>query len=143
MAALRLTDPAPIVRLRLIVFDTYQRLQPRVYDPELPVRIIDVDDESIRAIGQWPWSRTVLARLTERLTELGASAIAYDIVLAGPAAVWRGILAAVPVPFYQDFWSARFMHGFRTEGDLDALCAYYAAVRRLGDLLRQQANHQG
>jgi len=64
----------------------------------------------------------------------------YDILLAGPASVWRNILAPVPVPFFQDFWSARFMHGFRTEGDLDSLCAYYAAVRRIGDLMREIAN---
>lgn len=63
----------------------------------------------------------------------------YDIVLSGPATVWRGILEPVPAPFYQDFWSARFMHGFRTEGDLDTLCAYYGAIRRMGDLMREIA----
>ena len=64
----------------------------------------------------------------------------YDIVLSGSAQVWRNILAPVPVPFYQDFWSARFMHGFRTDGDLDTLCAYYLAVRRIADLMRDIAN---
>lgn len=63
----------------------------------------------------------------------------YDIVLSGPVAVWRGILEPVPAPFYQDFWSARFKHGFRTEGDLDTLCAYYGAIRRMGDLMRDIA----
>lgn len=64
----------------------------------------------------------------------------YDILLAGPPDVWARILEPVPFPFYQDFWSARFMHGFRTEGDLDSLCAYYRAVRRIGDVLRVLAN---
>jgi hypothetical protein len=60
----------------------------------------------------------------------------YDIVLGGPEATWQEILAPVPRPFYQDFWSAAARHDFHLDGDLDSLCAYYGAVRRLGDLLR-------
>jgi adenylate cyclase len=81
---LRVLDPLPIARLRLLVFDAYQWLAPRTYDPALQVRIIDIDDAAIRAVGQWPWPRSTMARMTERLTELGAAAIAFDIVMAEP-----------------------------------------------------------
>ena len=82
--SLRILDPLPIARLRLLVFDAYQWMMPRTYDPALPVRIVDIDDAAIRAVGQWPWPRSTLARMTERLTELGASVIAFDMVMAEP-----------------------------------------------------------
>jgi len=78
--ALRLIDPTPVARLRLLAFDTYQRLQPRTYDPQVPVRIIDIDEPSLARFGQWPWPRSLLADLTKRLTEAGAAAVAFDLV---------------------------------------------------------------
>jgi CHASE2 domain-containing sensor protein len=33
--ALRVADPAAIQQARWLIFDTYQRLQPRIYDPQL------------------------------------------------------------------------------------------------------------
>jgi adenylate cyclase len=62
--ALRIWDPSPIARLRAIVFDTYQQIKPRKFDP-LPVRIVDIDEDSLKKIGQWPWPRTVLAELVK------------------------------------------------------------------------------
>ena len=53
----RYWDPAPTQQIRAIAFDTYQRLSPRAYDPTLPVRIVDVDEASLAARGQWPWPR--------------------------------------------------------------------------------------
>ena len=78
--ALRVWDPSPVARLRSLVFDAYQRLSPRVFDPSLPVRVVDIDEDSLKAIGQWPWPRTVLADLVDKLTSGGAVAIGFDIV---------------------------------------------------------------
>ncbi len=80
----RIADPTPIVRLRLLGFDTFQLVAPRTYDPELPVRILDVDDPSLERIGQWPWPRATMAEITARLQEAGAAAIGYDIIMAEP-----------------------------------------------------------
>ncbi len=82
--ALRVWDPTPVARLRSLVFDTYQRLDPRAYDPALPVRVVDIDEDSLKAIGQWPWPRTVLADLVGKLAEGGAAAIGFDIVFPEP-----------------------------------------------------------
>lgn len=50
--------------------------------PETRIAIVDIDDESIRNIGPWPWERSVLADLVERLVgELGARTVLLDIVL--------------------------------------------------------------
>ncbi|MEO7247349.1 MAG: CHASE2 domain-containing protein, partial [Novosphingobium sp.] len=65
----------------LLVFDTYQRFAPRAYE-EAPVRVVDIDEESIRRYGQWPWPRTQVADLVARLGNAGASAIAIDVVFS-------------------------------------------------------------
>jgi adenylate cyclase len=82
VVVLRAWDPLPVEQLRLLVFDTYQRLKPRAYDPAAPVRIVDIDDASLARIGQWPWPRSVLADLVNRLAQAGAAAIAFDVVFA-------------------------------------------------------------
>src|SRR5215217_3888704 len=79
MALLRLADPTPVAAIRDLGFDTYQRLQPRV-DPDSAVRVVDVDEKSLAEFGQWPWPRSQLATLTDRLTQLGAAAIGFDML---------------------------------------------------------------
>jgi adenylate cyclase len=48
------------------------------------VVIVDVDDRSLSAIGQWPWRRDVVADLVTRLRDMGASVVALDIIFAEP-----------------------------------------------------------
>ena len=74
-------DFAPLQKLRLQVFDQYQRWSPRPYE-EMPVRIVDIDDASLARLGQWPWPRTRLAELVDRLEKLGVAAIAFDSLFA-------------------------------------------------------------
>ena len=75
----------PVVdQLRNLVFDSYQRQRPRAYRADLPVRIVDIDEESLQRLGQWPWPRDLMARLVDRLGELGAATVALDIIFAEP-----------------------------------------------------------
>jgi adenylate cyclase len=76
-------EPGPLVQLRTYVFDEYLRLKPREYEPA-PVRIVDIDDDSLERFGQWPWPRTLFAELVSRLNELGAAAVAFDILFVDP-----------------------------------------------------------
>ncbi|MDP6873790.1 MAG: CHASE2 domain-containing protein [Alphaproteobacteria bacterium] len=62
------------------IFDLYQRLHPRPLE-RLPVVIIDIDEASLKAIGQWPWPRTELAALVEKAAAAGALAIGLDILM--------------------------------------------------------------
>jgi adenylate cyclase len=78
------TQPRLLDDLRNFVFDSFQRFSPRRYDPQAPVRVAAVDEASLETFGQWPWPRTRLAELTEKLEAAGAAAIAYDIVFAEP-----------------------------------------------------------
>lgn len=81
--AVLLADPLPIQTLRNALFDQYQRWQPRPY-VDVPVRIIDLDDESLARLGQWPWPRTRIAELVNRLRQAGTAAIGFDVVFAEP-----------------------------------------------------------
>jgi len=80
---LHLFQPPFLARVSNLVFDGYQQAYPRPYQ-DAAVRIVDIDDETIRRLGQWPWPRTDVARLTDRLGEAGVAAIAFDIVFSEP-----------------------------------------------------------
>jgi adenylate cyclase len=82
-AALRVADPAPVEELRLRTFDFFQVLDHRKKTAR-PVTIVDIDEQSLKAVGQWPWPRTKVANLVTNLTRLGAAAIAFDAVFSEP-----------------------------------------------------------
>lgn len=65
----------------------------------------------------------------------------WDFQLAGTAEHWEKLLNSVPAPFYQDFFAAMIYHGFRIEGNMEMILAYYPAVRRLLEILRNQASN--
>jgi adenylate cyclase len=82
---LRISDPGPIEGVRLRVYDELQRIFPaRWEDTDPRVRVVDIDERSLAAIGQWPWPRTTVAALVDRLTEGGALAVAFDAVFSEP-----------------------------------------------------------
>ena len=81
LVAFRIADPAPVEELRVRTFDTFQLLRPREAI-QRPVVIVDIDEKSLGKIGQWPWPRTRMADLVNRLAQLGASVVAFDIVFS-------------------------------------------------------------
>src|SRR5690606_20757638 len=81
VAILQLTGPPVFERVGLQVFDAYQRSSPRALS-DAPVLVVEIDEESIARLGQWPWPRTELARLNRILGQAGATVIAYDIVFS-------------------------------------------------------------
>jgi adenylate cyclase len=84
LAALRISDPAPVEELRVRTFDTFQRIDPRVKIAR-PVTIVDIDERSLASkLGQWPWPRTRIADLIANLTKLGAVVIAFDVIFSEP-----------------------------------------------------------
>ena len=82
--ALRVADPFFVQALRLIAFDSYQRLAPQTFNPDLPVRVVDIDEDSLEKVGQWPWPRTVMADLVGKLAAEGAAVTAFDILFSEP-----------------------------------------------------------
>src|SRR5215216_7336637 len=76
--AVRYADPFFVRALRLVTFDTLHRLSPAQFDPNLPIRIVDIDEETLAKHGQWPWPRTLLRDLVLELGRKGAAAIPFD-----------------------------------------------------------------
>src|SRR5437763_1399938 len=91
------TEAGQLVQFRQTVFDEYLRLKPRQYEPT-PVRIVDIDEDSLQRFGQWPWPRTLLAKLVDRLNELGAAAIAFDILFIDADRTTRWSRGSTPCP---------------------------------------------
>jgi adenylate cyclase len=80
---LLLVDPLAMQTLRHQGFDQYQRWLPRTY-ADAPVRIVDIDEASLARLGQWPWPRTRIAEMVQRLRDAGAAVVAFDVVFAEP-----------------------------------------------------------
>jgi serine/threonine-protein kinase len=73
--------------------DLLQSLERKAYDlgvratthePSKDVRVIAIDEESLARIGRWPWSREVLARLTDQLAGAKAKVIASTVLFSEP-----------------------------------------------------------
>lgn len=81
VAVLSLYRPAVLTSLDYSVYDTLVRTIPtRV--PSSRIVIVDVDERSLAAVGQWPWRRDLIGRLIDRLRDGGASVVALDVVFA-------------------------------------------------------------
>jgi adenylate cyclase len=81
LVGVRIADPGPMEELRVRTFDSFQLLSPRQVT-QRPVVIVDIDDRSLKSLGQWPWARTRVADLVTRLGRLGAVVIGFDIIFA-------------------------------------------------------------
>jgi len=83
MLALQLFDPGAVLQtLRYQLFDFLQRENPRVYvnlkdQYGVQVRYVDIDEESLRRVGQFPWPRTTVAKMVRNLGADGAAAVAF------------------------------------------------------------------
>jgi hypothetical protein len=72
-----------------------------------------------------------------RVEPSGAPAGARDVEIAAEPAEWAKLLAPVPAPFYQDVFGAALHHPVSLGGDFETLYAYYPAIRRVIELLRE------
>src|SRR5689334_17648067 len=81
--AARFAIPGLLDRGALIAFDLYQWAAPRK-TANLPIRIVDIDEASLKELGQWPWPRGVISRLIDNLRDAGAAVIGFDIDFAEP-----------------------------------------------------------
>ncbi|HSL23446.1 MAG TPA: CHASE2 domain-containing protein [Vicinamibacterales bacterium] len=81
--ALAAVSPASLTTIDLKIYDAMFRAA-STRPPSGRVAIVAIDDRSLAEIGQWPWSRDVIARLVEGVRALGASVVAVDLLLAEP-----------------------------------------------------------
>ena len=81
VALLSLARPAAFTHLEYGVYDRLTRaITPR--PPGGHVAIVDVDEKSLAAVGQWPWPRDTVAALLSKIRGLGAPTIGVDVIFA-------------------------------------------------------------
>lgn len=80
LALLLWVQPAWVTRIQLMWFDASQAIAPRAVE-SLPAMIVEVDQKSIVALGQWPWPRTVLAQIVREAARAKPRAIGLDILM--------------------------------------------------------------
>ncbi len=83
LAALFIGDSRATRLMRLAWLDAYQYRMPRER-VSAPAVIVEIDDASLARHGQWPWPRTLLARLVDRIAGAGPAAIGIDILMPEP-----------------------------------------------------------
>ena len=71
--------PQQLDDLRLHGFDAAQRLWPQSAETPI-VQIVDIDEESLRRHGQWPWPWVLVADLVQRIGEGKPRALGIDIL---------------------------------------------------------------
>lgn len=107
---LLLAQPPIISHTRNLVFDQYNRWYPRPAC-DLPVAYIDIDEQSLARLGQFPWPRTLLADLVNTATDKGAAVLAFDILFPEPdrtapeniLPVWRKLDTGTMAEVWNDF----------------------------------------
>ncbi len=81
--SLRVENPQFLQVFQLKLFDLYNQLHPRQYQ-EVPVAVLDLDDDTLSRTAQWPWPRSLLAEMLVRVFNAGARVVAFDAVFAEP-----------------------------------------------------------
>jgi adenylate cyclase len=77
------SDLSPLKAAKLALFDGYQSLCPRKVKSDSVV-IVEIDEATLGALGQWPWPRNYLAALIDAIASLKPSAIGLDIIMSEP-----------------------------------------------------------
>jgi adenylate cyclase len=67
-------------RLQAAWFDAHQTLAPRQVR-KLPVTVVEIDQKSLTAHGQWPWPRNELARLVAAVAAARPAALGINILM--------------------------------------------------------------
>ena len=77
LIALKVINPSFIKSVSYLSFDLYQKVFVEEKDSE--VIIIDIDESSLGKFGQFPWSRSVFAKILDQLNTSNPKAIGFDI----------------------------------------------------------------
>jgi serine phosphatase RsbU (regulator of sigma subunit)/CHASE2 domain-containing sensor protein len=76
-------DMQPFKSARLALFDQYQNLSPRQPQSQ-PAVIVEIDEATLGALGQWPWPRNYFAALIDAIAALKPAAVGLDIIMPEP-----------------------------------------------------------
>ncbi len=81
LITLKIINPSFIKSISFISFDLYQKTF-TLKKNDSNVVIIDIDEESLGKFGQFPWNRTVFAKIIENVDSSKPKSIAFDVFFA-------------------------------------------------------------
>ncbi len=61
--------------------------------PAAPVKIIAIDEKSLKEVGQWPWPRAIHAQMIRQLKADGVKDIFYDVLFPEPERTQENMLS--------------------------------------------------
>lgn len=80
-------EKAPFFEAMESMHYRYNDLKLRLRDPhrsDAKVALLAIDDASLQEIGRWPWSREIVAEMTQKMLDLGAASVSFDVIFAEP-----------------------------------------------------------
>ncbi|ACS80911.1 CHASE2 domain-containing protein [Maridesulfovibrio salexigens] len=83
VAALYIFQPPILQFVDYKIYDQFMRSSPVGTKTNIPV-IVDIDDESLAELGQWPWPRYRMALLLAKIQQAGALSTGLDILIGEP-----------------------------------------------------------
>ena len=78
LISIKVSNPSFVKSISFISFDLYQKIFP-LEKNETEVVIIDIDEKSLGKFGQFPWSRSVFAKILENVNATNPKAIGFDV----------------------------------------------------------------
>lgn len=75
-------------RLDLLLYDIRFNFSLQHREPQQSshkVIIVDIDENSLKEVGHWPWDRKTIADMTQQLIDAGVAVIAFDVVFSEPS----------------------------------------------------------
>ena len=78
LIALKTANPGFVKAVSFLSFDLYQKIFPLKKESS-EVVIIDIDEKSLKKFGQFPWNRSVFARIIENVNIAEPKAIGFDV----------------------------------------------------------------
>ena len=118
----------------------WQRVKARANgDDEFRIHARFWDSVVKLGVGDASYRMTVASgQITE--IEPWFATVACNLATQAPEDDWDALLESIPKPFYQDLYPATVHHGFDVVGDAQHYCAYFPAIRRLVEIMREVKN---
>ena len=78
LIVLKTINPTFIKSISFLSFDMYQKVFP-LKKNDSDVIIIDIDEKSLNKFGQFPWNRSIFAKIIENVDSTNPKAIGFDV----------------------------------------------------------------
>ena len=78
LISLKISNPSIVKSVSFLSFDLYQKVFP-LSKQNSDVIIVDIDEKSLSKFGQFPWNRSVFAKILSNINEAAPKAIGFDV----------------------------------------------------------------